>query len=58
MQPTYLHYNVLLEPTDYVGRKGSLLISGVLVVTGGSLQSASFASWYVQCVYYCKIRVT
>ena len=38
---------IILEPTDYAGRKVSLLISGVLVVMGSSLLSASFTSWLV-----------
>ncbi len=36
------------EPADYVGRKVTLMMSGVLVVVGGSIQSAAVqgAVWY------------
>ncbi len=36
------------EPADYFGRKVTLVMSGVLVVVGGSIQSAAVqgAVWY------------
>ncbi len=40
------------EPADYFGRKVTLVMSGVLVVVGGSIQSAAVqgAVWYA-CAY-------
>ena len=47
------------EPADYFGRKVTLVMSGVLVVVGGSIQSAAFhgAVWCAvyQCYSYCII---
>ncbi len=39
------------EPADYFGRKVTLVMSGVLVVVGGSIQSAAVqgAVWYAVC---------
>ena len=36
-----------LEPNDYFGRKVVIIASGVIMVIGGAIQTASFFSWYV-----------
>ena len=34
------------EPVDLFGRKIMLIVSGILTVVGGAIQTASFYSWY------------
>ena len=34
------------EPVDLFGRKIMLIVSGILTVVGGAIQTASFHSWY------------
>ena len=46
MQCTVHFSDNFSEPVDLLGRKIMLIVSGILTVVGGGIQTASFHSWY------------